>query len=68
MNKIGITGTPMEMLEEALKKEHAAHAFYASVRDHVKVESIRLLAEELCLEENRHVRLIEDHIARLRRG
>ncbi len=58
----------MEILEEALRKEHAAHDFYASVRDHVKVESVRLLAEELCEEERRHVRLIEEHLVKLRRG
>jgi rubrerythrin len=68
MNTLVKTGTPMEILEEALKKEHAAHDFYASVRDHVKAESVRLLAEELCEEERRHVRLIEEHLARLRRG
>lgn len=68
MKTIGKTGTPMEMLEEALRKEHAAHDFYASVRDHVKVESVRLLAEELCEEEGRHVRLIEEHLVKLRRG
>jgi rubrerythrin len=68
MNSIAKNGTPMEILEAALKKEHAAHDFYAAVREHAKVESVRLLAEELCDEEMRHVHLIEDHIARLRRG
>ncbi len=68
MNSIAKSGTPMEILEAALKKEHAAHDFYAEVREHSKVEFVRLLAEELCNEEMRHVRLIEDHIVRLRRG
>jgi rubrerythrin len=68
MNSIAKNGTPMEILEAALKKEHAAHGFYSEVREHAKVESVRLLAEELCDEEMRHVRLIEEHIVRLRRG
>lgn len=68
MNSIAKTGTPVEILQLALKKEQAAHDFYAEVRDHAKVESVRLLAEELCEEEGRHVRLIESHIVRLLRG
>lgn len=68
MNSIAQHGTPMEILEAALKKEHAAHDFYAEVREHSPVEFVRTLAEELCNEELRHVRLIEDHIVRLRCG
>ena len=58
----------MEILQAALKKEHAAYEFYADVRDHAKVEMVRNLAEQLCEEEQRHVRLIEHHIADLQRG
>ena len=65
---IAKTGTPMEILELALKKEIAAHDFYAEVRDHAKVDMVRTLAEELCEEEQRHVRLIENHIMALKRG
>lgn len=68
MNSIAKNGTPIEILEAALKKEHAARNFYAEVLEHATVESVRLLAEELCDEEMRHVRLIEKHIARLHRG
>jgi rubrerythrin len=68
MNTIAKTGTPMEILELALKKEKAAHDFYAEVRDHAKVDMVRTLAEELCEEEQRHVRLIENHIMALKRG
>ena len=58
----------MEILQAALKKENAAHDFYAEVRDHAKVEFVRALAEELCEEELRHIRLVERHIAGLKRG
>ncbi|MEI6165758.1 MAG: ferritin family protein [bacterium] len=60
--------TPMEILQEALKREHAAHDFYASVRDHVKTPLIRELAEGLCEEEQRHIRLIEKQIVKLNLG
>jgi len=65
-----ITGftTPMQILEEALKREHAAHDFYAMVRDHVKTQLVQELAEKLCEEERRHVRLIEKQIEKLRLG
>ena len=68
MKPIARTGTPMEILKAALKKEHAAYEFYAEVRDHANVEMVRVLAEELCEEEQRHIRLIENHIAALNRG
>ena len=61
-------GTPMQILEEALKREQAAYNFYASVRDHVKSDLVRELAEQLCEEERRHAQLIEKKILKLRRG
>jgi len=36
MEQINELATPMEILEEALKREKAAYDFYASARDHVK--------------------------------
>lgn len=68
MNSIARTGTPMEILQAALKKEHAAYEFYATVRDHAKSEMVRVLAEQLCEEEHRHIHLIEQHIAGLNLG
>ena len=65
MNSVAKTGTPMEILKLALKKEQAAYAFYADVRDHAKVGMVRTLAEELCEEEQRHIRLVEKHIAQI---
>ncbi|MEI6563862.1 MAG: ferritin family protein [bacterium] len=61
-------GTPMQILEAALKKENEAYTFYASLRDHAKGALIRDLAEELCEEERRHVQLIERHIVKLKSG
>jgi len=68
MTSLAKTGTPMEILKAALVKEHAAHDFYAEVRDHAKVEMVRALAEQLCEEEQRHIRLIEKLIADLKLG
>ena len=65
MSTIATTGAPMEILKAALKKEQAAYAFYAEVRDHAKVEMVRELAEQLCEEEQRHIKLVEKHIARI---
>lgn len=60
--------TPIEVLEEALKREQNAYSFYASVRDQSKMDLIRNLAEQLCEEERRHIRLIEKHITKLHLG
>ncbi len=68
MEKTGELGTPMQILDEALKRERAAHDFYASIRDQVKMPLVRELAEQLCEEERRHVRMIEKQIAKLRLG
>lgn len=68
MEQMSEWGTPMQILEEALKREQAAYKFYASVRDQVKMPLVRELAEQLCEEERRHVRMIEKQIAKLRLG
>jgi len=68
MGQISELATPMEILEEALKREKAAYDFYASVRDHVKTPLVRDLAEQLCEEERRHVILIEKQITKLHLG
>jgi rubrerythrin len=68
MNSIAKSGTPSEILEAALKKERAAYDFYAEVRDHAKVDMVKALAEQLCEEEHRHIRMIEKHILDLKLG
>jgi len=68
MDSIAKLGTPMDILQVALKKEQAAYEFYTEVRDHAKVAFIQELAEELCEEEHRHIRLIEKHIRELKQG
>lgn len=68
MNSIARTGTPREILEAALKKERTAYDFYAEVRDHARVEIVRTLAEQLCEEEHRHIRMIEKHLMDLKLG
>lgn len=59
---------PLAVLSEALKREQAAYNFYASLRDHARLEMIRVLTERLCEEERRHIRLIEKMITKLRLG
>lgn len=68
MSSIAKTGTPREILEVALNKERAAYDFYAEVRDHASVEMVRTLAEQLCEEELRHIRMIEKHLVDLKLG
>lgn len=68
MDQINGLSSPMEILEEALKRELAAYNFYASVRDKVKMPLVRDLAESLCEEERGHVRKIEKLIEKLRLG
>ncbi len=68
MALINELSTPMQILEEALKREMAAYQFYTQVRDQVKTPMVRDLAEKLCEEELRHVRLIEKNITKLRIG
>ncbi len=68
MDRVARSGSLMEILQLALKKEQAAHRFYSEMRDHAKIDMVRILAEELCEEEQRHVRLIEKHIAALNLG
>jgi rubrerythrin len=68
MDQINGLSSPMEILEEALKRELAAYKFYAAVRDQVKMPIVRDLAETLCEEERRHARMIEKQISKLRLG
>jgi rubrerythrin len=68
MTELNSLATPMDILKAALRKEHAAHEFYAALRDHSHVALIRDLVMNLCEEEVRHIRLIERKIAELELG
>ena len=68
MKSVAKTGTPMEILDAALRREKAAYEFYAEVRDHARIAIIRDLAEELCEEEQRHIRRVEKMILHFREG
>lgn len=57
--------TPDEILKQALQKETAAHDFYAKLARECKVEFVSELLEKLQHEESRHMRMVEDMIARL---
>lgn len=59
---------PLEVLEEAVKREQDACTFYAALRDHSKLQLIRELTEHLCEEAHRHIQLIEKQIIKLRLG
>jgi len=61
-------GTPDKILAAALEREKAACAFYANLARHARVEMVRELVEHLKDEEHKHVRRIEDMLARLNLG
>lgn len=60
--------TPAEMLTAALAKERQAYAFYEGMLKLTKVRMMQDLLIMLKDEELKHVRLIEQKLAQLRRG
>jgi rubrerythrin len=60
------TGTPIDILTAALKKEREAYAFYNRLIGSSTVTVVQELLEQLRDEEHKHILLIEGKIARLR--
>lgn len=60
--------TPVEILNAALKKEHAARDFYAGLADRCRVDFVQDLLRRLQNEEEKHVDLIQKMLARLASG
>jgi rubrerythrin len=60
------TGTPIDILTAALKKEREAYAFYNRLIISSTVTVVQELLEQLRDEEHKHILLIEGKIARLK--
>jgi len=60
--------TPADILQAALAKEKQAFAFYEENERHARIEMVRELLTTLKDEEQRHIRLIEAMLARIRLG
>lgn len=60
------TGTPIDILTAALKKEREAYAFYNRLITTSTVTVVQALLEQLRDEEHKHILLIEAKIARLK--
>jgi len=60
--------TPDDILKTALLKEKEARQLYSDLSAHTRIEMVRKLADKLKDEEGRHVKLIEDMIAKLNCG
>ncbi len=60
--------TPVEILENALAREKDAHAFYAGVLSHTKIEMIQDLLIKLKDAEYKHIQDVEKALADLRLG
>jgi rubrerythrin len=60
------TGTPIDILTAALKKEREAYAFYNRLISGSTVTVVQELLEQLRDEEHKHILLIEGKIARLK--
>jgi rubrerythrin len=60
------TGTPIDILIAALKKEREAYAFYNQLIGSSTVTVVQELLEQLRDEEHKHILLIEGKIARLK--
>jgi rubrerythrin len=59
---------PDEILRAALGKETAARDFYSEMAGHCPVDFVRDLLERLKDEECKHMRLVQDMMARLAQG
>ncbi len=68
MSSIPPLRTPADILQSALSKEKEAFTFYAEGERQAKIAMVRDLLTTLKNEEQRHIRLIEEMLARLRLG
>ena len=60
------SGTPIDILTAALKKEREAYAFYNQLINSSTVTVVQELLEQLRDEEHKHILMIEGKISRLR--
>jgi len=60
--------TPDEILNTALAKEHRSLQFYAGLAEQCQIDMVKQLIEKLKDEENKHVKMIEGMLSRLRLG
>ncbi|MBM4149435.1 MAG: hypothetical protein FJ224_10375 [Lentisphaerae bacterium] len=60
--------TPVEILERALEKERQAFEFYSGLLEQSRVRMVQDLVATLKDEEQKHVRMIEQKLAEIRRG
>lgn len=59
-------GTPIDILNAALKKEREAYSFYNQLIQSSTVTMVQELLEQLRDEEHKHMVMIEEKISRLR--
>jgi rubrerythrin len=57
-----------QLLQIALAKEEEAHRFYDQLLAECRADPVRDLLERLKNEEYKHIRMIEEMIARLNQG
>ena len=60
------SGTPIDILTAALKKEREAYSFYNQLINSSTVTVVQELLEHLRDEEHKHILMIEGKISRLR--
>ena len=60
--------TPVAILNAALKKEYSARDFYAELANRCHVEFVQDLLRRLQNEEEKHVTLIRNMLARIAAG
>ncbi len=60
--------TPNQLLQVALGKEEEAYRFYDRLLEECRVDVVRELLEKLKNEEHKHMRMVEEMIARLNLG
>ena len=68
MNPLPPLKTPVDILQAALEKEQAARDFNAELSHHGHVEFVRDLLLRLHNEEEKHIDLIRNMLARLGSG
>jgi rubrerythrin len=60
--------TPDEILNAALAKERQAYEFYMGLAEACRTDFVRELIETLKKEEQKHVRMVEQMLTKLRLG